>query len=363
MIWRCDLAPQYDLYKDKIKECIDRIGASGRYILADEVREFEKKFAQYLGVKHVVGVANGTDALVLILKALNIGAGDEVITTAYTAIPTVSAIIEAGATPVFVDICEDTFLMDVSKIKEAITEKTKAIMPVHIFGNVLDIEELKKAVGDIPVIEDAFQAHGSSIGGKKAGSMGIAGAFSFYPTKNLGGYGDGGAIATNSDEIAETLMRLRMYGMTDKDHIIYNGINSRLDELQAAILSVKLDDLDAMNQSRNHIAERYRMELTSGLIAHQKIEKNVYSNYHVYTVRFRGDRDGLVEALIKEDIQTNVYYPIPLHLQEANKYLGYQQGDLPVTEQLCNEALAIAMYPELEMETLDYIIEKMNYLG
>ena len=235
MIWRCDLAPQYDLYKDKIKECIDRIGASGRYILADEVREFEKKFAQYLGVKHVVGVANGTDALVLILKALNIGAGDEVITTAYTAIPTVSAIIEAGATPVFVDICEDTFLMD-----------------------------------DIPVIEDACQAHGSSIGGKKAGSMGIAGAFSFYPTKNLGGYGDGGAIATNSDEIAETLMRLRMYGMTDKDHIIYNGINSRLDELQAAILSVKLDDLDAMNQSRNHIAERYRMELTSGLIAHQK---------------------------------------------------------------------------------------------
>ena len=339
---------------------MDKVGRTGRYILDAEVQDFEATFARYLGVKHVVGVANGTEALSLILLAMDIGPGDEVITTPYTAIPTASAIISVGATPVFVDIDPDSYLMDIEKAAEKITPRTKAIMPVHIFGNVVDIDALRKAAGNTPIIEDACQAHGSSIHGKKAGQMGYAAAFSFYPTKNLGGYGDGGAIATDDDALAEKLKLMRMYGMRDKDTIILNGVNTRLDELQAAILHRKLADLDQMNQRRRDIAARYKKEIRNPNVVFQKMVDGVVPNLHICALRYTGDRDAFVAELEKYGIQTNIYYKIPLHLQKANRYLGYHEGDFPVAEKLCKEAVAITMYPELEADIVDLVIEKIN---
>lgn len=360
MIWRCDLVPQYEKYREDILALTEKIGMTGRYILSSEVKGFEEAFAAYLGVKRVVGVANGTDALQLIMLAMGIGAGDEVITTPYTAIPTVSAIISTGAKPVFVDIDPDTYLMDINQVASRITPRTKAIMPVHIFGNMVDIDALKAVAGDIPIIEDACQAHGSSIRGKKAGSMGAAAAFSFYPTKNLGAYGDGGAIATNDEAFADKLVKMRMYGMVNKDEIVINGINTRLDELQAAILHRKLQDLDDMNQRRRDIAARYQREITNPLFVPQTIKADVVTNYHICAARFLGDRKAFMDKLERDDIQTNIYYVVPLHLQEANRYLGYHAGDLPVTEALCNQAMAITMYPELDDKTVSYVIEKIN---
>lgn len=359
-IWRCDLEPQHERFADAVQIAIQRVLPTGRYILASEVAAFEKEFAAYCGTEFAVGVANATDALTLSLMALGIGVGDEVITTPYTAIPTVSAIVDSGAKPVFVDICEDTFLMDVSKVSAAITSRTKAIMPVHIFGNVLDVEALQQVCGDIPIIEDASQAHGSTIRGRKAGSFGKTGIFSFYPTKNLGAYGDGGIVVTDDAALAEKLRKLRMYGMVDKDHIAYHGVNSRLDELQAAILRVKLPVLDEMNQQRRDIAARYEKELLAGKFTFQHIPDDVASNYHVFVVRYHGDRAALIHHLDGLGIQTNIYYPLPLHLQQATEALGYKAGSLPVAEKLCNEAIALTMYPELDYNVLDMVIESIN---
>lgn len=359
-IWRCDLEPQHEYFAEAIQEAITRVLPTGRYILASEVAVFEKEFATYCGSAHAVGVANATDALTLSLMVLGICPGDEVITTPYTAIPTVSAIVDSGATPVFVDICEDTFLMDISKVAAAITLKTKAIMPVHIFGNVLDVEELRKVSGDIPIIEDASQSHGATLRGKKSGSFGEMGVFSFYPTKNLGACGDGGMIVTDCAATADRLKKLRMYGMVDKDHIAFHGINSRLDELQAAILRVKLPALDDMNSRRALIAQRYETELQKDKFTFQKIPTDAVSNYHVFVARYHGDRKALMDRLDEKGIQTNIYYLLPLHLQEATKNLGYKVGDFPVAEKLCNEAIAFTLYPELETMVLNMVINEIN---
>jgi dTDP-4-amino-4,6-dideoxygalactose transaminase len=361
MIWRCDLVPQYEAYREEIHEAIGRVLKTGRYILANEVAAFEKEFADYIGVKHGVGVANATDGLTLALMALGVGPGDEVITTPFTAIPTGSAIVDSGAKSVFVDICEDTFLMDLDKVAAAITPRTKAVMPVHIFGNVLDVPRLRKIVpAHIPIIEDASQAHGSTLGGHRAGSFADAAVFSFYPTKNLGGYGDGGMVVTNSTDLDKKLRLLRMYGMTDKDHTVTRGVNSRLDELQAAILSVKLKHLEAMNHRRNEIAKRFQHELDPRFFVHQRILDGVISNYHVFACRFRGDRAKFVAAMDAREIQTNIYYVLPLHLQEAHKASGQRIGSLPVSEAVCSEALALTMYPELSDETLTTVIGAAN---
>ncbi len=361
MIYRCDLLPQYLKYKQEIDRVISRVLNSGRYTLGEEVKAFEVEFANYLKVKNVIGVASGTDALILAMKVLEIGKGDEVITTAFTAIPTVSAIIAVGATPIFVDINPSTYLIDIDKISEVISSKTKAVMPVHIFGNVVDIPKLKKILGNkISIIEDACQAHGSSIKGKLAGSMGDINAFSFYPTKNIGGYGDGGAVATQKQDFAKKVKLLRMYGMVDKDNIIINGINSRLDELQAAILRFKLKQLGNMNKKRNDIASVYKKHLRSDLFEHQQINKDVYCNYHVYATRFKGDRKKFIDYLDKKGIQTNIYYDIPLHLQKANQFLGLKKGDLPHTEKLCKEVIALPLYPEIPINTIKYIIDSIN---
>ena len=361
MIYRCDLRPQYLLYKKEIIEAILKVLNSGRYTLGEEVKFFEEEFAKYLNIQSVVGVASGTDALILTLKALNIGAGDEVITTAFTAIPTASSIIAVGAIPVFVDIDPTTYLIDIDKITNVVSSKTKAVIPVHIFGNVVDILRLKKILGKrIAIIEDACQAHGSSIRGKLAGSMGDINAFSFYPTKNVGGYGDGGAIATKKKSFEKKLKLLRMYGMTDKDHIIINGVNSRLDELQAAILRVKLKHLDATNRRRNEIAAVYRGKLRSDLLESQHVNRDVFCNYHVYSARFKRDRKKFINYLDKKGIQTNIYYPIPIYLQKANKFLNLKKGALPNTENLCKEVIALPLYPEMTNNVLEYVIDMIN---
>lgn len=361
MIWRCDLTVQYKKYKKEIDRAIEKVLESGRYTLAEEVSDFEKEFAKYIGCKYTLGVGNATDGLIISLKSLGISAGDEVITTPFTAIPTVSAIVGSGARPVFVDIDEKTFLIDIDKIPNYITPKTKAIIPVHIFGNVVDVLRLKKLIPPhIPIIEDSAQSHGSKINGIHTGNIGDIGVFSFYPTKNLGGYGDGGAVATNDPEIAQKIRLLRMYGMIDKDRIIINGINSRLDELQAAILKVKLKYLDEMNQLRNRIANEYKRKLNNQYFTFQYIPTNVFCNYHVFATKVNGNRNELVNYLESHQIQTNIYYLMPLHLQEAYKYLGYKKGDFPKAEWLCNEVIALPLYPELSDQKVDKIIKTIN---
>ena len=361
MLWRVDLSKQYERYRREIDAAIERVLLSGRYTLSGEVKSFEDEFARYTGVQHAVAVANGTDALILSMKVLGIEPGDEVITTPFTAIPTVSAIAAAGATPVFADVDPDTYLIDLEKIPPLITEKTRAVMPVHIFGNVVDVEKLKGMLpGELAVIEDACQAHGSTLRGKKAGSLGDLNAFSFYPTKNLGAYGDGGMITTDNGEHAERLRLLRMYGMTDKDHTIIPGINSRLDELQAAILRAKLPHLDTMNESRRRIADKYRSSLGDSFFRHQEIPDGVESNYHVFVTRYRGNREKLISYLDENEIQTNIYYLCPQHLQEAYAPLGYRRGSLPCAERLCGEVIALPLYPEMEDELQARVLQTIN---
>jgi dTDP-4-amino-4,6-dideoxygalactose transaminase len=313
-----------------------------------------------LNIEHVIGVANATDGLTMALQVAGVQPGDEVITTPFTAIPTVAAIIGAGARPVFVDICPDTCLMDIGQVPGAVTDRTRAVVPVHIFGNPLDLPRLRSLIPrGIAVIEDAAQAHGSTLHGRQCGTMGDLGVFSFYPTKNLGGYGDGGAIVTNDAGFAARLRMIRNYGMVDKDHFETNGMNSRLDELQAAVLRTKLPLLDIWNERRRAIAARYQSELRSDLFFHLTVSDGGTSNHHVFAVRMRRDRDLMVEYLEKNGIQTNVYYPLPLYRQRAICD-QYRNLSLPVVERLCDEIIALPIYPELEPETLTRIISVIN---
>jgi len=360
-IWRCDLQPQYEKYKAEIDIAIEKVLHSGRYTLGGQVENFEARFAAYLGCRYAVGVGNATDGLILAMQSLEIGPGDEVITTPFTAIPTGAAIVCAGARPVFVDIDPDTFLIDIARIPEYITPRTKAILPVHLFGNVVDIEQLREQVpAHIAIIEDAAQSHGSTIAGTQSGTLGDLGVFSFYPTKNLGGYGDGGMVVTERKDLADRLKLLRNYGLVDKDHIVLNGCNSRLDELQAAVLSVKLEHLDDMNRARNHIAQRYLQELRHLDLVPQHLAEGVVSNYHVFSVRMTTGRSELMHHLEKAGIQTNVYYELPLHLQQANAYLNYHKGAMPAAEALCREIIALPMYPELPQHYQSRVIQAVN---
>ena len=360
MIWRCDLVPEYRELRNEIQAAVDRVLESGRPILGEECRLFEEEFAAYLGVKAAAAVASGTDGLTLTLMALGVGAGDEVITTPFTAIPTLAAIRDTGARAVFVDVREDTFLMDIEQVPAAITVRTRAIMPVHIFGNVVDIPRLRQVAGpDIPIVEDACQAHGSLLGGRKAGALGAAGVFSFYPTKNLGACGDGGAVVSDDERIIEQVRLLRMYGMVDKDHFVQHGVNSRLDEIQAAILRLKLKRLDAMNARRAAIARRYTAELRVDLFTPQAVPGGVVPNHHVYAGRVAHHRDRLVDHLESQGIQTNIYYPLPLYRQRGVLDL-YPGESLPCVERLCGQVIALPMYPELPESSLTRIIEAIN---
>jgi dTDP-4-amino-4,6-dideoxygalactose transaminase len=350
--------PQYRAHRAAIDAAIRGVLESGRYVLAENVAAFEREFAGYLGVEHAVGVNSGTDALILALRELGVRAGDEVITTPFTAIPTYAAIHHVGAVPVFVDIEPDTFLMDLAQVGAAITPRTRGVVPVHLFGNAVDVEALRAIVGPGRfILEDCAQAHGAEVRGRKAGSLGDAAAFSFYPTKNLGGYGDGGMVTTNDPDLASRLRLRRMYGMVNKDEFVTDGINTRLDELQAAILRVKLPHLDAMNARRRQLAAAYAARLPSGHVFPQVVRDGVQSVVHVYAACCSGGRDQLLAALETAGIQANVYYPLPLYRQR-----GFQAGPagppaLPVVEDVARRIIALPFYPEMDEDTLRAVAE------
>ena len=348
-----DLKAQFATIRGEVMAAITRVMESQHFILGSEVVEFEKEIAARLGAKHAIACASGSDALLLTLMASGIGAGDEVITTPFTFIATGGAIARAGAKPVFVDIEAATFNIDVAKIEAAMTTRTRAVMPVHLFGLAADIDPiLDVARGrDIAIVEDAAQAIGSTYKARNVGTMGTYGCFSFFPSKNLGGAGDGGLVTTEDATLAERLRVIRVHGSKKKYHHDVLGTNSRLDALQAAILRAKLAHLEAWTAAREERAERYRQ-----MFAAAQLGENVAvpgappaGSRHVYnqfTIRCR-QRDALRESLRAAGIPTEIYYPVPLHLQPAFAYLGYKQGDLPIAEKASDEALSLPVFPEL----------------
>lgn len=361
-----DLKSQYMRIKPEVDAAIQRVLDSTAFIQGSPVRDFEQQFSQYTGSKHVVSCGNGTDALLAALMSLGTGVGDEVVTVPFTFIATVEAIAMTGAKPVFVDVCEDSFNMDVRQLEKAITTKTKAIIPVHLYGQCADMEPILKIANkhNISVIEDACQSIGTfysfSDGSRKqAGTMGIIGCTSFFPSKNLGGCGDGGALMTNDDTLAEKLRAICRHGSEVKYHHEYVGINSRLDTLQAAILQVKLRHLDEYIANRRAAAHYYFEALNAfEILKLPNIKTNTCHTFHQFTVKVKdGKRDALKQYLADKGIPTMVYYPIPAHLQPAYQYLNHHEGDFPVSEQLCKEVLSLPMHTELTENQLQYICE------
>ena len=386
-----DLKAQYKSISNELDKAAIDVLSSAAYIMGKNVKEFEKEFAEYIGVKHAISVGNGTDALIITLKAMGIKEGDEVITSAFTYFASAECISAVGATPVFVDVEKDTFNIDPAKIEEKITSKTKAIIPVHIFGQSADmdpINELAKKY-NLKVIEDACQAVGAKYKGKMIGSLGDAACFSFFPTKNLSCAGDGGMIVTDNDDIATIATALRTHGSgetgqkafnllnnineeieTSKegDDTVYNplkyynyliGFNSRLDAIQAAILRVKLPHLDKWNEGRRRVAAIYNKEFKNSNVVAPPVREENEMIYHQYVVQ-SDNRDEMLEKLKEKGIATGVYYPVPLHLQKVYKNLGYKEGDMPVAEYLSHRTFAIPVYPELNDEQINYIVESIK---
>lgn len=361
-----DLQNQYLRIKPEIDAAIQRVLHSTAFIQGKEVANFEEKLEQFTSSKYVISCGNGTDALLAALMALGIGSGDEVITVPFTFIATVEAIALIGAKPVFVDVCEDSFNMNVQQLENAITPKTRAILPVHLYGQCADMEPILKIAKqhDIRVIEDACQAIGTkytfSDGTvKQAGTIGDIGCTSFFPSKNLGCYGDGGAIMTQNSDLADKLRAICRHGSAQKYHHDYIGINSRLDTLQAAILDIKLKHLDEYITNRQNAAEYYYKALSAvkGLALPIRVPYSTHT-FHQFTLKVKDSkRDALKQYLSEKGIPSMVYYPIPAHLQPAYRYLGYQEGDFPVSEQLCKEVLSLPMHTELTEDQLQYICE------
>lgn len=354
-----DLKRQYDSIKKEIDGKIREVLENGEFILGRNVKAFEREFARYCGVKYGVGVASGTDALTLSLKALDISKGDEVITVPNTFIATVDAISHNGAAPIFVDIELENYTMKVSDIKQKITEKTKAILPVHIYGHPVNMKPLLEIAekNNLYVVEDACQAHGAEYTGKKIGSLGDCTCFSFYPSKNLGAYGDAGMILTNNEEIAERITALRDYGRKEKYKHNVIGYNSRLDEVQAAILRVKLKYLDRWVEERRKNAKKYN-ELLSEVPGVTLPIEEFYAKhaYYLYVIRVR-HRDKMQRWLNSKGISTLIHYPIPIHLQNAYRHLGLRKGSFPVTEKYSKEILSLPMFPELTENEILYVCQ------
>ncbi len=358
-----DLKVQYAAIKDEIRRAIDEVCDNQQFILGPRVRGLEDEIARYCGARHAVGVSSGTDALLLALMALGIGRGDEVITTPYTFIATAGSIARLGARPVFVDIDPARFTIDPKLIADRITKRTRAILPVHLFGRCAEMEPILKlaAEHEIAVIEDAAQALGAEDEhGRRAGSMGVLGCLSFYPTKNLGGFGDGGMIITGDSSLATTLLALRNQGSASKYRHFLIGGNFRLDELQAAILTIKLKYLDQWTQQRINNAERYNALFHERGLEHllrlpelPKNERHVFNQYVVRASR----RDELSQFLKSRGIGHDIYYPLPLHLQACFKDLGYKENDLAASEQAAREALALPIYPELTVPMQEYVVD------
>ncbi len=382
-----DLSRQYALIQDRVEQAVCEQMRSGMYIGGKAVADFEKKFAEYIGVRHAISVNSGTDALVIALKSLGIKAGDEVITTPFTFFATAETIAMTGAVPVFVDVEEDTYNIDPDKIEEKITGKTRAILPVHIFGQPADMHRIMEIADKygLAVIEDACQAVGAGIEDKKAGSFGHAGCFSFFPTKNLGAFGDGGMITTNDDSLATICRAFKEHGMAQngaKARYILEGVeddlagtvspdalynpykyynyliayNSRLDAIQARVLDIKLDFLDQFNGRRAAIADFYRKELDGceGVIL-PHVKEGFKTVWHQYAFRCE-KKDEMGNFLASRGVGSAAFYPVPLHLQKAFSYLGYQEGDLPVSEKLTRQTVCLPIFPELKDEELQYVV-------
>lgn len=383
-----DLTRQYEIIREEVEKAVLNQMQSGMYIMGSAVTEFEKNFAEFIGVKHAISVNSGTDALVIAMKAMGIGAGDEVITTPFTFFATAETIASVGATPVFVDIEEDTYNIDAEKIEEKITEKTKAILPVHIFGqpaNMKRINEIAKK-HNLLVIEDACQAVGASCDGKMVGSIGKAGCFSFFPTKNLGAFGDAGMITTDDDDFATICRAFREHGMAQngaKARTILEGIedelsgtvspdslynpykyynyliayNSRMDAIQAVVLNIKLRYLKDFNAKRAEIARFYNEELgkVDG-IRTPHIAEFANTVWHQYAFCCE-DKDAMGEFLAEKGVGSAAFYPVPLHLQKAFTGLGYKEGDLPIAEKITKQTVCLPIFPELEKEEIQYVVE------
>lgn len=384
-----NLKRQYEGLREEIEERVSEILLSSSYINGPYVKEFEKNIAAYLGVKHAIGVGNGTDALVIILKALGVGEGDEVITTPFTFFATAEAISCVGAIPVFVDVNLDDFNIDVNKIEEEISEKTKAIMPVHIFGSPANMDRINEIAKKhkIKVIEDACQAIGAQYKGKMVGGLGDISAFSFFPTKNLGTYGDGGLIATNSDELATICRALKAHGSGTTGENAYNLINgikkrvkeeeentvytakkyynyliahnSRLDEIHAGILDIKLKSLDKWNNKRISTAKLYGESFKGTSYKLMNLNNENKNVYHMYILQSE-EREKIIFELEKLGIATGTYYPVPLHLQKVYSNLGYKNGDLPNAEYLSKRTFAIPIDPELTDNEIEYIVKSLK---
>ncbi|HAL45182.1 MAG: erythromycin biosynthesis sensory transduction protein eryC1 [Planctomycetes bacterium GWF2_42_9] len=358
MILCSNPAFQYQSYEKEIDDAVKRVLKSGWFILGKEVKSFEDEFAKYIGVNFAKGVGSGTDAIMLALKALRIGTGDEVITVSHTAVATVAAIEMTGAKAVMADIDEEFYTLDPAKIEAAITERTKAIVVVHLYGQSADLDAVMQIAKKykLRVVEDCAQAHGAMYKNKRVGSIGDVGCFSFYPTKNLGALGDGGMVVANDAELAERVEMLRQYGWKQRYISEFAGVNSRLDELQAAILRVKISHLDADNAKRMRIAEMYDKQLCGTDLILPKKRKDCSHVYHLYVVRMK-KRDELMQYMKDREIMAAIHYPLPVHLQPA-----YKNGQkLEVTEKIAKEILSLPMYPELgdaeAQKTIDVIKE------
>ncbi len=345
-VW--DYLREYEQETDEVHEAIEAVLSSGWLILGQQVKNFEKAFAQYCSVSYGVGVNSGTDALFLGLKALGVGTGDEVITVSNTAVPTVSAIVSTGAVPRFVDIIPKTYLMDTSLLGAAITDKTKCILPVHLYGQCVNMDAVNKIAKkhSLAVLEDCAQSHGAEFNQQKAGSISNLAAFSFYPTKILGGYGDGGMVITNDEETYKKLLRLRFYGMDGPYYAQEHGYNSRLDELHAAILLKKLGHLDEYVTRRRAIADRYDAELADTQLILPVRTKNCRHAFYLYVCR-HPQRDEIIKQLAEQDIRLNISYPWPIHTMEGYRSFGYTEGDFPQTELAAKEIFSLPMYPSL----------------
>lgn len=382
-----NLQRQYGNIENEINSAVIQVLKSGKYIMGDNVTQFEKEFAEYLGVKHAISVGNGTDALIIALRAIGVKSGDEVITCAMSFFATAEAIAMIGAIPVFIDCTEDTYVLDHTKIEEKITEKTKAIIPVHLYGQCADMDEINTLAKkyNLKVIEDAAQAAGAEYKNKKAGNLGDIACFSFFPTKNLGCAGDGGIITTNNDCYAKISKAYRAHGSgldgkyayniannidDDSENIDFNGnqpkyfnyvvgYNSRLDEIQAAILRVKLKYLDEWNEKRINIAAFYSDKIENKNLVCPIKEKNNKHIYYVYVIK-TNHRDKLRLYLESYGITTGIYFPVPLHMQEVFKHLNYRPGDMPNAEEISEKSLAIPMFAELTNVEQDRVIKFIN---
>lgn len=361
-----DLAEQHRQLRPEIEAALGRVLDSNAFILGGEVAELENEIARYCGARHAIGCASGSDAILLALMALDVGPGDEVITTPYSFFASVSSITRLGAVPVFVDIDPDTYNIDVREVESKITGRTKAVEPVHLYGQCAEMKAMNDicARRGIPVIEDAAQAIGAEEFGKRAGSMSAIGCFSFYPSKNLGGMGDGGMMTTGDDALAAKLRALRIHGAEEKYYHKYVGLNSRLDGFQGAVLRAKMPFLDQWTEKRRANAVKYRELFTDaglteeiGLPVEREIGRHIYNQF---VIRVRSGRDELRAFLTEKGVGTDIYYPVPLHLQECFAYLGHRKIQFPNAERAAEQTLALPIYPELTAAQQNYVVESIS---